>query len=58
MAAVSQHKELLRPADAGDPSLRSRQILRGVVALDARGESFFAKLSRQVLRVLARESGL
>ena len=54
---LSQHGVLLRPeADADGTQLA--QVTRGVVKLDAQGESMMTKISRQVLRVLARESGL
>ncbi|RYF61515.1 MAG: biotin/lipoyl-binding protein [Comamonadaceae bacterium] len=53
----SQNAVLLTPADAGHAGATT-QVMRGVVTLDAAGESFVEKVSRQVLRVLARESGL
>lgn len=54
----SQHQVLLRPLAPIEPGPHLRQIVRGIVTLDAEGESFFAKVSRQVLRVLTRETGL
>lgn len=54
---VAQYAALLRPRvpQAGHDSID--QIVRGVIKLDADGESLAAKVSRQVLRVLAREGG-
>ncbi len=54
----SQYPLLMRPLEPQRDAIYLHQIVRGVVTLDARGESFFAKVARQVLRVLARESGL
>ncbi|MBJ2157890.1 peptidase M50 [Variovorax sp. IB41] len=59
---LSQYPLLMRPVraerDDGAHAQQIQQIVRGVVTMDARGESLFAKVARQVLRVLARESGL
>ncbi|WP_052810756.1 biotin/lipoyl-binding protein [Variovorax paradoxus] len=55
---LSQYPVLMRPLDNAREDAHVQQIVRGVVTMDARGESLFAKVARQVLRVLARESGL
>ncbi|MES2531471.1 MAG: site-2 protease family protein [Pseudomonadota bacterium] len=54
----SQYPLLMRPLEPQRDAVYLHQIVRGVVTVDARGESFSAKAARQVLRVLARESGL
>ena len=58
MPNQSQYPLLMRPLEPQRDAIYLHQIVRGVVTLDAQGESFFAKVARQVLRVLARESGL
>lgn len=55
---VSQYPVTLRPEGERVESAHLPQVVRGVVTLQARGESLFSKVTRQVLRVLARESGL
>jgi len=55
---VSQYPVTLRPEGDRFDSAYIPQVVRGVVTLQARGESLFSKVTRQVLRVLARESGL
>lgn len=55
---IAQYAVLLRPRAPQDGGRSGAgQVMRGVVTLDAEGESLIAKVSRQVLRVLAREGG-
>ncbi|WP_083745630.1 HlyD family efflux transporter periplasmic adaptor subunit [Variovorax sp. KK3] len=54
----SQYPLRLQPVAAQPDGLHARQVMRGMVTLDAAGESLAAKATQQVLRVLARESGL